>query len=104
MELALELLRTSWDNLAPALSQGRVPGPEAKYVRELAEPVDNGDQVQTSDLGPLLQAFDNANKGTRYPVEAQVKLMESFEQVKESLDLDVHRWRHEIVELSRVPA
>ncbi len=54
LELALELIRTPWDNLAPALSQGRVPGPEATYVRELAELVDNGDQVQTRDLGPLL--------------------------------------------------
>ncbi len=49
LEVALELIRTPWDNLAPALSQGRVPGPEAKYLRELAELADNGNQVQTRD-------------------------------------------------------
>ncbi len=100
LEVALELIRTPWDNLSPALSQGRVPGPEAKYIRELAELVDNGDQVQTRDFGPLRLAFDAANQGTRYPAESQKNLKEAFNRIKKRLGWDLQRWQNELIELS----
>ncbi len=103
LELARELIGTHWDNIAAPLSQGVVPRPEAKYLRELAELVDEGDQVLGRDLGPLLLAFDSANRGTSYSEEPLADLEEKFERTKKRLGWDLQGWQDEVVELSKEP-
>ncbi len=102
LELARELVKTSWTNsIASSLEAGRPPGPEASWIWEMETLVDFGkDQVLQEDFRPLRLAFEAANQGTRYSDESQKNLREAFNRIKKRLGWDLQRWQNELVELS----
>ena len=100
--LARALIGTPWEDIADPLSQGRTPGP-ARKLRQLAELVDEGDQVLREDLGRLLSAFNATDRRTSYS-EAQLDDLEkNFERTTQRLGWDLQGWEDEVVVLSKEP-
>jgi hypothetical protein len=100
LEVVEQVIHMSSEGVLKPLIEGGISQGVVATFRKMHQVVDFGsDQVMEKDVKRLLLAFDNGNRGTKYP-DAIVDLEPVLKRVQERLSWDLFKWREELVELT----